>query len=444
MTGRSTILLACALLVLEAGCGARDGERGAAAPDMSNGESGMNTIARSYVLLALALGRHDKDYVDAYFGPPELKEQAERDALTVEAIGGRARALLIELEAMDEPREAMERSRRRNLAGQLRALAARVDLVGGRKMTFDEESHLLYDAVAPTHRTEHFEAILERLDAALPGAGAVADRFAEYRKGFIIPPDRLDRVFQAAIAACRERTSRHIPLPQDESFTVEYVTDKSWSGYNWYQGNFKSLIQVNTDLPIYIDRAVDLACHEGYPGHHLFHTLQDMALVKKRGWIEYTIYPLFAPQSLIAEGSANYGVDLTFPEDERVAFEREVLFPLAGLDPGQAAQYYAIEALRDGLKYAGNEAARGYLDGTIDARRAIEWLKRYSLMTQERAEQRLRFIEQYRSYVINYNLGEDVVRRYVESRSDGDGPAGNRWKVFREVLASPMLPSDLQ
>ena len=36
-----------------------------------------------------------------------------------------------------------------------------------------------------------------------------------------------------------------------------------------------------------------------------------------------------------------------------------------------------------------------------------------------RAEQRVKFIDQYRSYVINYNLGKDLVRAYVEQQ---DGP----------------------
>ena len=74
-----------------------------------------------------------------------------------------------------------------------------------------------------------------------------------------VPADRLDGVFQTAIAACRERTRQHFELPEDESFEVEYVEDKSWSAYNWYKGGFHSLIQVNTDLPVYIDRAIDMS-----------------------------------------------------------------------------------------------------------------------------------------------------------------------------------------
>src|SRR5947208_16966362 len=154
-----------------------------------------------------------------------------------------------------------------------------------------------------------------------------------WRKPFVIPKEKLDTVFQLAIKECRARTLAHVALPPTESFSVEYVTNKPWGGYNWYKGNFHSVIQVNTDLPIYIDRAVDLACHEGYPGHHVYNALLEQRLVRDRGWIEFTIYPLFSPQSLIAEGTANYGIEVAFPGDERAAFERDVLYPEAGLDP---------------------------------------------------------------------------------------------------------------
>ena len=177
---------------------------------------------------------------------------------------------------------------------------------------------------------------LAELDRLLPGRGPIVDRYDAFREKLIVPSNRLARVFDRAIAECRARTLAHVQLPANESFTVEYVTNKPWSGYNWYQGTFRSLIQVNTDLPIYIDRAIDLACHEGYPGHHVYNALLEQHLVRDRGWTEFTIYPLFSPQSLIAEGTANYGIEVAFPGEERLTFERDVPFPVAGLDPAGA------------------------------------------------------------------------------------------------------------
>jgi hypothetical protein len=222
------------------------------------------------------------------------------------------------------------------------------------------------------------------------------------------------------------------------------VTNKSWSGYNWYQGGFKSLIQVNTDLPIYIDRAIDLACHEGYPGHHVYNALLEQHLVKERGWIEFTVYPLFSPQSLIAEGTANFGIEVAFPGRERIAYEQSRLFPLAGLDPARAPEYYEVMALVDQLSYAGNEAARRYLNGRIDAAAAAAWLERYALMPRDRAAQRVRFFDQYRSYVINYNYGKDLVRTFIEARGGTAANPARRWQEFEKLLSSPRLPSGLR
>jgi len=394
-------------------------------------------IAESYVKLVLAVGRHDADYVDAYYGPAKWKADADSASVPLPEIERRARELIAELGDTSE----MPDARRAFLRRQLEALVARVQMLQGTRFSFDDEARTLYDVTPPTNTEQHFQDIVSRLDGSLAGSGPVPERYVSFRSQFVIPPAKLDAVFQAAIATGRERTSRHIALPPNESFVVEYVTDKPWSGYNWYQGRYHSLIQVNTSLPIYIDRAVDLACHEGYPGHHVYNALLEKTLVRERGWVELTVYPLFSPQSLIAEGSANYGIDLALPDSERNAFERDVLFPLAGLPSSRVDEYYTVQALVRELSYAGNEAARRYVDGEIDAPAAVDWLERYALMAPTAARQRLRFFDKYRSYVINYNVGQDLVRAYVERTA---GPnADRRWAVFAELLSSPLLPSSL-
>jgi hypothetical protein len=349
-------------------------------------------------------------------------------------------------------------------------------MLSGAKLKFDEESKALYDAVAPTHTPEEFRSVLAELDAKLPGRGSLLQRYETFRSRFVIPREKLDATFRAAIEGCRERTLKHIDLPPGESFTVEYVTNKSWSGYNWYQGNFRSLIQVNTDLPIYADRAIDLACHEGYPGHHVYNALLEKHLVRDRGWAEFSVYALFSPQSLIAEGTANYGIEVAFPTkerrqgvpvdteerrqgvpadtkerrqgvpadtDERIEFERRVVFPAAGLDPETAQSYYDVLGIVDRLSYAGNEAARRYINGEIDAKGAADWLETYALYSRPRAEQRVRFIDQYRSYVINYNLGKDMVARSIERQGGTADSPERRWQLFGQLLSSPRLPSTL-
>lgn len=404
----------------------------------------MDRAAESYVKLVLAVGQHDPDYVDAFYGPPEWKVQAEAAKRPLADLRAEAERLVADLQGMPAPGDDMERLRHQYLTRQLQSMVARLDMLSGRKLSFDEESQALYDAVAPTYGADHFQGILDRLERLVPGEGPLTERFERYKESFIIPTDNLDAVFQAAVAECRRRTLEHFELPPGESFEVEYVTGKSWSAYNWYKGGFHSLIQVNTDLPIYIDRAIDLACHEGYPGHHVYNALLEKHLVRDRGWPEFSVYALFSPQSLIAEGTANYGIEVAFPGDERVRFEREKLFPLAGIDPATAERYYEIQRLTQQLAYAGNEAARGYLNGTMTKQQAIDWQVRYQLSAPARAEQRIKFFDQYRSYVINYNFGQDLVRQYIERRGGTEDNPAKRWEEFEKLLASPRLPSGLR
>jgi len=401
----------------------------------------LDAAAEKYVKLSLAMGQYDRDFVDAYYGPEEWKADVEANPMPFESIHPAAEELLTEVKAISGGDE-MQQLRKNYLQQQLESMIGRFAILEGRPLTFDEESQAIYDALSPKFTEEHFEELLAELDAALPGSGSVQERYDAFRKQFIIPPDKVDAVFRKAIDGCREKTVAHMELPEGESFDIEYVTDKPWSGYNWYKGNYKSLIQVNTSLPIYIDRAVDLACHEGYPGHHVYNVLLEKNLVNDRGWKEFTIYPLFSSQSLIAEGTANYGINITFPGDERIAWEKENLFPLAGLDASKAEDYYKVLAITEELDYAGNVAAQRYLDGEAGPDATQKWLVDYALMTPERAKQRLDFITKYRSYVINYNLGKDLVIKHIEAVSGGD--ESKRWEAFTHLLSTPTLPSSLQ
>ncbi len=275
----------------------------------------------------------------------------------------------------------------------------------------------------------------------MPGTGPLADRIDMFQSRYNIPKDRLKPVFDAAIAECKKRTEKFIALPEGENFTLEFVTDKNWSGYNYYQGKFNSLIQVNTDLPIRISRAIDLGCHEGYPGHHTLNMLLEKNLSNDKGWKEFSVYPLFSPQSLIAEGSANYGIDLAFPDDKKLKFETEILYPLAGLDPSTAQIFDDLQNAMRALRATRFSIASQYLNGEITRDTAIALTQKYGLVNKKRATQTIGFTDQYRSYVINYGLGQDMVRAYIE-RDQVDYTT--RWKRMEKLLSEPSLPADLQ
>jgi hypothetical protein len=404
----------------------------------------LTPIAESYVRLALATGGHDPDYVDAFYGPAQWRTAADSARMSLAEIRAGAAGLLDSLRTVPvSDTTELVRLRRSYLTWQLESLAARLDMLEGTRLSFDEESRALYGVASPRGDEEHYQTVLGRLDSLLPGDGTVSSRYTAWRQDFIVPTAKLDTVFKAAITSCRERTAKQMSLPPGESFTLEYVTGKPWTGYNWYKGNYQSLIQINSDVPVFIDRALDVACHEGYPGHHTYNLMLEHALVRGRGWPEFQVYPLFSPQSLIAEGTANYGIDIAFPEAERLAFEREVLFPLAGLDPAQVERYAAVQEIARELNYAVNDAAREYLEGRIDAKQAADWLERFALMAPAQAAQRVRFMDRYRSYVINYNFGRDLVGGYIDRETGAGASHEERWKMFSRLLASPRLPQDL-
>ena len=413
-------------------------------PLPKNPNEELNTIAESYVRLMLGMDTHERGYVDAYYGEPAVKEEVESSGVTLAELKSEAEELLQSVNEIDMTgEEEILLLRRQYLAKQLESVRARIDMVEGIKFSFDEEAKFIFDATPPTLPDSFFEKIIEELDDLLPGEGSVSERLNKFKADFIVPDEKVDVVFEEAIREARERTKKHIRLPENEKFELEYVRGKSWTGYNWYKGNNHSLIQLNRDIPLSIDRVIDVASHEGYPGHHVYNVLLENKLAKGRGWVEFTVNPLYSSQSMISEGSANFGIEVAFPGEERIKYEREILFPLAGLDSTRVEEYYKVFELTERLDYVDNEVARGYLNGILDREQAEEKLVRLRLLTPERAAQRVRFIDQYRAYVINYNLGKDLVKEYIESRGGTSDNPEKRWAEFEALLSSPRLPSSL-
>lgn len=395
----------------------------------------LNAIAEQYVRLVLNVGEHSNAYIDAYYGPEEWKPSVKVSLDDLLKQSQRLSEALVKFSPIHG-----EEQRKEFLLIQLKSVSVYIRLLLGEEISFNEESLGLYDAKSPEISEKELDKALAELNELLPGDKSLNDKLNDFNQQFVIPLDKLDIVFVTAIAEARERTKAHISLPETESFVIEYVTDKVWSGYNWYKGNNFSIIQLNTDFPIYINRAIDLASHEGYPGHHVFNSQMEQHLVNNLGWMEFSVYPLYSPMSLLAEGSANYGISVAFPKSERLIYEAEVLFPLAGLNPTEAVRYYQVQEKLKKLSYADNMVAKRYLDGEINKEQAINLLMKYALSSREKSTQRVGFIETHRAYVINYNLGQDLVRQYVNKMTEGEDDA-KRWQVFAELLAMPKTAS---
>jgi hypothetical protein len=402
----------------------------------------LDAAARDYVVLQLAIGEKEDGYIDAYYGPDDLRAEGKAvgSAETLAQLSARVQALAARTAALADTATPELARRSRGVIAQLTAAATRLRMLQREKLSFEDEAFGLFAVRPDLKPLSSYDPVLARIEGLVPGEGPLWKRVDDFNDRFVIPKDRLKPVFDAAIAECRARTMRFIPLTAGEKFEMAFVTGKNWSGYNYYLGNFASRIEINMDLPIRLSRAVDLGCHEGYPGHHVLNALLEQKLVRGRGWVEFSVYPLYSSQSLIAEGTANYGIELAFPGADKLAYETRVLYPLAGLPTADARRYAELQKATKDLQGARLTIAREFLEGRVTETEAVALAQKYQLISEARAKQSIAFTKEYRSYVINYGLGEQMAAADIESYP---APLA-RWKRFEQIVSQPTLPSDLR
>jgi hypothetical protein len=407
----------------------------------------LNQIADQYVRLVVALGERDPDSVDFTVVPEAVRTEIHTAYPSLETIGRQAEELEKQIQQL-QLRDDASRQRAAFLHGQLVAIGTRVSMLRGHTYAFDEEARLLFaTSRLPDDGSLQRKAIRDEVLRLLPPekqqSETPAQRYALYDRTFLIPPGRLKQVMTAALAVCRERTRAHLSLPTNETVELTFVRNQPWSAFSRYRGNAHSTIQVNLDLPVTVDEALELACHEGYPGHHVFNTLRDVALAQGNGWPEANVQPTFSPQSYVSEAAAAYAPRLAFSDTEREAVERDVLFPLAGLRANQAERYVQVCNLIRRLQSAESAVAAAYLDGSLEFVRAEEDLAHEVLM--DHAEATLLYLNEYRSYVLAYTDGPVRVAEWMVQAGDQAPaePAGtpegdrepDRWRRYRMLTA---------
>lgn len=374
-----------------------------------------------YLRLAVALGERDPDAIDYYYGPETWVSDIRAHPPTLAAIKQAALDLSGEVKTSGQPRQDF-------MIKQLNAIAARADAAQGVRLGLGDEARAFFDLDLPARtNAQELYAVRREIDHLVPGRGSLAKRYADFDKRFTIPHERLGIVMDRAIQGCRERTLQHLKLPPSESLKVEYVADRPWNAYSSYQGAFHSLLRVNVDFALTVDRALLLACHEGYPGHHAYNTLVDAELVQQQHRLELMVQPTFSPQSLTSEAMATYAPEVAFAEDDRLRFEREVLFPLAGIPSDDAGLYLRVARLAEQLEDAQEEVATDYLDGRLEWARAGSALEDQALMLH--AEATLKYLNEYRSYMLTYTLGKDMVKECLAKSAPPD-----RWTLFERLI----------
>lgn len=401
----------------------------------------IDDFADRFIDLGLRFQNYDSSAY-LFLGDKALVTEAKADDVSLSD-------LLVSLERLHEEMSAYQTDdavlskRFKDLRGRVLAMQVRGKTLSGEiPRDFETEAKLTFDVTVPHYSEEHFVELAQRLDALIPGDDRLPQRVERFRDEFVIPPSKLKDVLSVAIEECRRRTKSYLNLPQDEHAELVLVTGMHWVGFTVYEGNSFSKILLNQEVPVHIERALELGCHEGYPGHHAHASMLQEEVINKRGWKEYELIQLIGPMAVMNEGAASYAVDLAFTRSERLAFERKYLLPLAGLEKTDLERYYHYIDIIDELNYARTEAARKYLYGGMSFDDAVQWLIDFGLETRGTATQRMRFIDAQRAYVVTYNYGKTLVKRYVEQEAGEDLDA--RWEVFERVILTPMSPSELE
>jgi hypothetical protein len=380
--------------------------------------------AETFVRLGLALAERDPDSLDLYAGPPEWRAAAAREQRTLDDVRDGVRRLA---GRVAESRAA-GRWRGERLLQQARALAARIDILKGARPRFDDESRLLFaTSVAPSDKAR-IAAVRADLDRRLPGRGSLRSRYAAYQRAFVVPESRRTAVLERALAECRRRARDHLALPAAEQLTIAWLRNTPWPAFTRYEGGFRSRLELNASLTFTLDGALDLACHEGYPGHHTIAVLQDAELVRQQHLIEFSLQLRFSPDAVRSEGLASVAADLAFDEAERAAFERTELAAIAGLSPADldVDDHVHIERLVAELRAVQVDVARQYLDGELEFARAAAQLEDDALVFAPDAF--LKFVNEFRTYPVAYVAGAELVDRELR-----DTTRNERWARYRDL-----------
>jgi hypothetical protein len=396
--------------------------------EVHRNDEGARSLPERYVLLCLRVGRHIDGFIDAYFGPPEWKELVDGESPTEPHVL-REEALAL-IEAL--PSADLEPQRTRWLRGQLRALECTLAPLTGEEVAWADEVERCIGVRPAKTDTAVFEDVHRRLDTALAGSGTVRERFIAWEERNAIAPENLIPALEKLKDALGPRAHELAPMPATESVSYEIVSDKPWIAYNWYQGRYLSIVQVNADLPISIALLTDLAAHEAYPGHHTERAAKEAHLIEELGRVETSVAIISGPEALVSEGIAMNALEQALGPDPYDVVA-ELLGPLGvSFDAAEVHEVHQAEIAFFGASV--NAAFMLHEDGAT-TEEAEEYLRTWALESDKKAARTVAFLTEpsSRAYVPAYPEGQRLCRAFA-SRAPGN---------FTRLLTEQLTTADL-
>ncbi|HEX7308252.1 DUF885 domain-containing protein [Lentzea sp.] len=392
-------------------------------------------LVRGYLVLGLRLGRLVSGFVDSFTGDPALSRAVDNEPrLHPRALGGHARQLRRELSG-----SSLSEQRKQFLDAHLRALECTARKLDGERVSFVDEVEQYFQVRVRPGDEDAYAQAHRRLDAVLAGPGTLADRLQAFRTADEVPARRLQGAVQAVSSALRDRVRQKYALPEQEIVEYQVVTNKPWSGFNYYLGGYRSRVAVNADLGHRMSNLPHLVAHESYPGHHTEHCRKDAGLVAKRGYAEQSIFLINTPQCLMAEGMADLGLHAAVGPGWGVWAEQ--IFGDLGLRmDGELSE--KVESAAAGLLTVRQDAALLLHDRGADQDDVVAHLRRWLLVPERRARQMVRFLADplWRAYTTTYVEGVRLVRAWLDVRAPGEALDSR----YLRLLDEPLVPKSLE
>jgi hypothetical protein len=396
-------------------------------------------VPLEYVRLGLRFDRLESGFVDAYTGDPRVRAEVEGEpAPSAQQLRDQARALLTELDVA-----GLAADRTEYLRGQLTGLECVARVMNGEPVGFLDEVRSYFGVDARLGDTDVYAAAHAELDRLLPGSGPLAERLAAHRRAEECPPERLGAAVDALSSELRDRARSRFGLPEAETVRYEIVTDKPWTGFNYYEGGFRSRVAINADLPHRLGRLPHLVAHEAYPGHHTEHCRKEIGLADRGGRLEHTVFLVNTPECLMAEGLADLGLDATVGPGWG-AWSAEILGDLGLRLDGELSERVADAAAP--LNRVRQDAAILLHDRACTPEEVSGYIQRWSLVGADRADQQLRFLTHplWRAYISTYVEGHDLLSRWLTDRSEGQSVADRFLRLLDEPLTPGRVAAELQ
>lgn len=397
------------------------------------------TLIREYLLLGLRFDRVETGYVDAFTGDPALRREVANEPAPDPADLVRQAERLSAVLPDIPRRNGFDQARADYLGAHLRALACAGRKFAGEDVGFVQEVRDYFDVDIAKGDPDSYRQAHTRLDEVLGGSGPLADRMAAHRSAEEIPPQRLAECIDAFSSALRDRVRSEYPLPDTETVDYQVVSDKPWSGFNYYLGDYRSTVAVNADLKQLMSNLPRLVAHESYPGHHTEHCRKEAGLVKRLGQDEQTIFLVNTPQCLIAEGLADLALHVAVGAGWG-SWAAEIYADLGLRFDGDRAE--AVSEASAALAGVRQDAALMLHDEHRDVDEVADFLRRWLLVNDTRARQMLRFLSSplWRAYTSTYVEGYRLLRGWLDDR-----PAGvSLIERFGRLLDEPLIPSALR